>query len=211
VQQRTALINLVRANLRQDGLRLASGGAEDVLLRLDRLPVPSALQPTLAPVRAMLVAIQATLDDLETQIESRAADDPVTQRLMTTPGVGPIVALTFQATLDTPTRFGGDAGRASAFVGVVPSEDSSAERQHKGHITKTGSRELRALLVQASWAIWRSRRAAAAPLRAWAQALAARRGRRIAMVALARRLTRILYALWRDDTTFTPSPRVMAV
>ena len=76
---------------------------------------------------------------------------------MTTPGVGPIVALTFQAVLDDPARFGGDAARASAFVGLVPREDSSAERQHKGPITKTGPGELRAMLVQASWVIWRSR------------------------------------------------------
>ena len=116
--------------------------------------------------------------------------------------LGPILALTFQAVLDRPERFGGDAGRVSAFVGVVPSEDSSAERQQKGHITKAGPGDLRALLVQASWGIWRSRRPEAAKLRVWAEALAARRGRRIAIVALARRLTRILYAMWRDGTTF---------
>ena len=108
---------------------------------------------------------------------------------------------------------GGDAARASAFLGLVPSEDSSAERRHKGHITKTGPRELRALLVQASWVIWRGRSAAGATLRAWAQALAARRGRRIAIVALARRLSRILFAQWRDGSEFGAArgrPRVAA-
>ena len=107
----------------------------------------------------------------------------------------------------TPARFGGAAGRASAFLGLVPSEHSSAERQHKGHITKTGPRDLRALLVQASWVIWRGRSAAGAALRTWAQALAARRGRRIAIVALARRLSRILYAMWRDGRDFQPGAR----
>jgi hypothetical protein len=63
---------------------------------------------------------------------------------------------------------------------------------------------LRALLVQASWVIWRSRRTEAAALRAWVEAVAARRSRRIAMVALARRLTRILFAMWRDGTEFRP-------
>jgi transposase len=111
-----------------------------------------------------------------------------------------VVALTYRAVMDDPARFGGQAARASAFLGLVPSEDSSAERQHKGHITKTGPSDLRALLVQASWVIWRGRSAAGLPLRIWAQALAARRGRRIAIVALARRLSRILYALWRDQT-----------
>ena len=71
-------------------------------------------------------------------LDARAAADPVAAGLMTAPGVGPILALTFQGVMDDPHRFGGDAGRASAFLGLVPSEDSSAERQHKGHITKAG-------------------------------------------------------------------------
>ena len=142
-------------------------------------------------------------------MEARAATDPTTQRLMTTPGVGPILALTFQAVLDDPARFGGDAARASAFVGLVPREDSSAERQHKGHITKTGPGELRSILVQASWVIWRSRSPRAAALRTWVAGGGRRRGRRIAIVALARRLTRVLYALWRDGTAFR-APRVLA-
>ena len=128
----------------------------------------------------------------DAEVATRAAADPVAQHLMTAPGVGPVVALTFQAVLDDPARFGGQAARASAFVGLVPSEDSSAERRHKGHITKTGPSELRSLLVQASWVLWRGRTAEGAALRTWAHALAARRGRRIAIVALARRLSRIL-------------------
>jgi len=203
VQQRAALINLLRALLRQEGLRLGTGAAEHVLTRLDRVAVPPALAATLAPVRTMLATVTRTLQEIDEHLERRAVADPVTQRMMTAPGVGPIVALTFQATLDTPARFGKDARRVSAFVGVVPSEDSSAERQHRGRITKTGPRELRALLVQSAWVIWRLRSARAARLRTWAQALAARRGKRVAMVALARRLTRILFALWRDETEFT--------
>jgi transposase len=211
VQQRTALINLVRALVRQEGLRLATGAAEHVLTRLDRVPVSATLHATLLPVRTMIAALNETLAAIEAAVEARAAADPLTQRLMTAPGVGPILALTFQAVLDDARRFGGDAARASAFVGLVPREDSSAERQHKGHITKVGPGELRALLVQASWVIWRSRSAGATDLRTWAHTLAARRGRRIAMVALARRLTRILYAMWRDEQDFRPRQRAVAV
>jgi transposase len=202
VQMRTGLISVVRSTLRQHGLRLPSGSAEQVLPRLDRLALPTDLVTVLAPVRAVLEQLTTTLTAADAQIEARATADPVTQRLMTAPGVGPVVALTFQAVLDDPARFGGDAARASAFAGLVPREDSSAERQHKGHITKTGPGDLRTLLVQASWVIWRGRSAAGAVLRTWAQVLAARRGRRIAIIALARRLTRILYAMWRDQTAF---------
>ena len=69
---------------------------------------------------------------------------------MTVPGVGGVVALTYQAALDTPARFAGQAGRASAYLGLVPGERSSGERQRKGAITKAGPRAPRALLVQAA-------------------------------------------------------------
>jgi transposase len=89
----------------------------------------------------------------------------------------------------------------------VPREDSSADRRHTGRITKAGPSVLRSLLIQASWRLWRSRRREATALQTWAQAVAARRGRRIAIVALARRLCRTLYAMWRDDVAFrAPAP-----
>ena len=209
VQVRSGLISLLRAVLRQEGVRVPSGSAERVLQRLAQLTVPAGVATVLAPLRDVLAQLTTTLTTADAAVETRATHDPETQRLMTAPGVGPVVALTFQAVMDAPARFGGDAARASAFVGLVPSEDSSAERQHKGHITKWGPSDLRALLVQASWVIWRGRSAAGADLRAWAQTLAARRGRRIAIVALARRLTRILYAMWRDRTEFMPRRRAV--
>ena len=211
VQLRSRTISLLRAQLRREGVRLPSGSAEGLVTRLDRLAVPAALTAVIAPLRELLTQVNASLAAREQEVEARAAMDPTTQRLMTAPGVGPIVALTFQAVLDDPARFGGDAARASAFLGLVPSEDSSAERQRKGHITKAGPRDLRALLVQASWVIWRGRRAAGAGLRAWAHALAARRGRRIAIIGLARRLSRILYAMWRDQKDFVVRLRPVAV
>jgi transposase len=107
-----------------------------------------------------------------------------------------------EGVLDDPARLGGRAARASAFIGVVPREDSSGERRQRGAITKTGPSDLRALLVQASWGIWRSKGRCGTAFRRWAHALAERRGRRVAVVALARRLSRMLLALWRDGTEF---------
>ena len=211
VRARTGALNLVRALLRQEGIRLPMGSAERALERLATLALPPALMARLAPLRALVTTLNTEVAAADRALTAEARADQSVTRLMTVPGVGPIVALTFCAVLDDPARFGGEAARASAFVGLVPSEDSSAERQRKGHITKTGPRDLRALLVQASWACWRSRTPAAAALQQWATALAARRGRRIAVVALARRLSRILYALWRDQTEFQgPGARVVA-
>jgi transposase len=189
--------------VRQEGLRVPRGASAAIVARLDCLTLPPALQAVIAPLKAVLTQLQTTLDDIEERVEAIAVTDARAQQLMTAPGVGPIVALTYLAVLDTPDRFGGDARRASAFLGLVPREDSSAERQRKGHITKTGPPELRSLLIQASWVIWRGRSADGAALRTWAHALATRRGRRIAIVALARRLSRILFAMWRDKTEFT--------
>ena len=202
VRMRSGVISLVRSLVRQEGIRLPSGSADRFVTRLAAVTLPAALEAVIAPLRALVAELNQQLQAAEERVEARASASPVAQRLMTAPGVGPVVALTFEATLDDPARFGGDARRASAFVGVVPSEDSSGERQHKGHITKHGPRELRALVVQASWVIWRGKTAEGAALRTWAHALAARRGRRIAIVALARRLTRILFAMWRDDQDF---------
>lgn len=202
VRQRTATINLLRALLRADGVRLPRGSSERILARLNQLTLPTALATAIAPLREVIAQLHTTIAAADSAVETRAAHDPVARHLMTAPGVGPIIALAFPAVLDTPVRFGGDPARASAFLGLVPSEDSSAERRHRGSITKVGPGELRALLVQASWGIWRGRSLAGAALRTWAHALAARRGRRIAIVALARRLSRILYAMWRDGTDF---------
>ena len=113
-----------------------------------------------------------------------------------------MTALTYRATLDRVDRFRA-AGQVRAYVGLVPCEASSGEQQRKGHITKTGPRELRALLISAAWTIWRQPGAAGATLHAWVTRGAAKRGRRIAVVGLARRLSRNLFAMWRDAADFS--------
>jgi transposase len=127
------------------------------------------------------------------------------QRLATAPGIGPVTATAFVATLDEITRFA-TAHQLEAYLGLVPSERSSGERQRRGRITKAGNTRMRWLLVEAAWRVLRSPRADAAPLRAWAERIALRRGKRIAVVALARRLAGVLYAMWRDGTSYDPRP-----
>jgi transposase len=199
VSMRSGTISLMRAMIRQGGFRLASGSASRVSARLARLALPEALTTTLAPLQRMVDALTQEIAGVDARLQVHATTDPVVQRLQTVPGIGPVVALTFRAFVDDVTRFR-SAGHVSAAIGLVPREDSSAERRHRGHITKAGPRELRSLLVQGAWACWRSHRSAS--LRAWVDRLAARRGRRIAVVALARRLSRILFAVWRDQSVF---------
>jgi len=89
-------------------------------------------------------------------------------------------------------------------LGLVPREHSSGEHHRRGHVLRTASPRVRVLLVQAAWRLWRLQYAETAALRDWAEAIARRRGAAIAIIALARRVARILFAMWRDETSFTP-------
>lgn len=205
VRMRSGLIAHLRAILRQEGLRLPSGTTAAIDARLARVAVPPALQAVLTPLLEALGALSPLIAQETRALTTVAQADPIARHLQSAPGVGPIVALTYRATLDTVDRFP-SAGHVSSCLGLVPCEDSSGERRRRGHITKTGSSEARSMLIQAAWTCWRSRTARTTHLRTWADALAARRGKRIAVVALARRLSRILFAMWRDGTTFaTPA------
>jgi transposase len=199
VQVRSGAVALIRSLVKQEGYRLPPCSAERVPARVPQLALPAALAATLAPLARIIETASTEIAALDQQLQAQAATDPIVQQLQSVPGVGLIVAVTFRSQLDDIRRFA-HAGQVSAAIGLVPREDSSAERRHRGHITKAGPRELRSLLVQAAWACWRSHHSAS--LRAWVEQLAARRGRRIAVVALARRLSRILYAIWRDGSAF---------
>ena len=199
VQMRSGAVSLLRALLRQSGYRLPSGSCETVPARVARLRLPVELGATLAPLCRQVVTLTSEIHAIDGRVRARVSSDAVVTRLQSVPGVGLIVATTFRSFVDRYERFA-HAGQVSAAIGLVPREDSSAERRHRGHITKAGPGELRALLVQAAWVCWRA--GGSATLRAWADRLAGRRGRRIAVVALARRLSRILYAIWRDGSTF---------
>ena len=130
-----------------------------------------------------------------------AASDPQVQRLQTAPMVGPVTAVAIVAALDTPARFA-SAAHVTSYLGLVPREDSSGERQRRGPETRSAHPAVRALLVQTAWRVWRSTTPALAALRAWAQHVAGRRGKRLAIVALARRLMRMLFAMWRAGRPF---------
>jgi transposase len=201
VRMRTALISQLRAVLRQEGLRLPSGTPAALDARLARVTVPAAVQDVLTPVLEALRALTPLIARETRTLHQVAEADPIVVHLQSVPGVGPLVALTYRATLDRVDRFP-STGHASSSLGLVPQEHSSAERRQRGHITKTGSTEARSMLIQAAWSCWKSRSVRTTRFRAWADALAARRGPRIAVVALARRLSRVLYAIWRDGTTF---------
>lgn len=206
INQRTQLISVVRTLVRRQGYRIVSGQAETFVRRVRQLDVPASLQTSVAPLVSALEGLAPLIAAADQAATVRAKEDAVVHRLMTAPGVGPITALNYRAALDQVERFG-DAGAVTSYLGLVPREHSSGDHQRKGRITKAGPREPRAMLVQASWTIWRIRRGPGVHLSAWAHRVAARRGRRVAIVALARRLARILFAIWRDEQPYRDSVR----
>jgi len=205
VRTRTRMVAVIKALVRRDGLRLGAGDPERTGRRFAVLDATGAVSATLraevAPLLAVLAPLNAQIADADRRLTAVAAHDPRVQRLMSAPGIGPVTATAFVATLDDVGRFR-DAHQVMSYLGLVPSERSSGERQHRGRITKAGSPRVRWLLVEAAWRILRIRDADTAPLRAWAERIRLRRGTRVAVVALARRLAGILYVLWRDDVDY---------
>ena len=139
------------------------------------------------------------LKKVEDELAKLCATEPVVELLATTPGVGPIVAASFVSVVDDANRFR-SAHHVESYLGLVPSEDSSGGKRKIGSISKKGNSYLRALLVQSAWSIMRS--PVTSPLRVWADAVAERRGKKVAVVALARRLVGILWAIWRDGSVY---------
>ena len=154
--------------------------------RQDLLALPDRMNPTIA--------------ELTAAVEQEAKKRPEVLRLMTHPGVGSLTALAFVMIIMTPDRFP-CSKQIGSYIGLIPYEDSSAGRQRLGHISKQGNTLLRFLLVEAAQAAvrcdseWRRR----------FLHLAMRRERRIAKVAMARRLAVRLYWMWRNGWEYSQS------
>jgi len=192
----------LRGLLKLFGLRL--GKATTPARRAERLEALLAQKPALRPVLAPLVASLAALEEQiaasSRSLKARAAADPVTARLMSVPGVGPITALTYRSSIEDPDRFarGRDAG---AYAGLVPRRYQSGERDTKGRISKAGDPMLRSALYEAA-NILLARVKRPSALQTWGKALAATKGPKRARVAVARKLATLLHRLWRSGTSF---------
>lgn len=201
VRTRTRYIAIAKAFARREGLRVPSSESHLVAKRVATLEVPPMLEAELDPLFAVLEPLNAQIKSADRRIAAIEQADPIVALLATAPSVGPLTASAVVATIDDVTRFA-SAHQFEAFLGLVPGERSSGEKRRVGRITKAGNSRARYLLVEAGWRILRSKSPETAALRAWALKIAMRRGNRIAVVALARRLAGILYAMWRDNAPY---------
>lgn len=201
LRQARQLQGKIRGDLKPFGVKVGqvgSGGfAARVKTRLAERPDLWALVEPLLKMRAALLAEVRRYDAV---LRRMAQSDPVCRRLMTVPGVGPLTALAFRAGVDQPARFR-HARSAPAAFGLTPRIDNSGERERCGAITKAGDVLVRSLLFEAANALL-TRTRSWCTLKRWGLAIAKRRGLNRARVAVARRLSIVLLAMWRDGTDF---------
>jgi transposase len=202
VGTRTKLVNTVRGWLRAEARRPKSGELSTFSTRVRALAAEVPLPDYIERQLRMIDALNDEIQQADRELTAVAKADPVARRLMTVPGVGPATALRFVAALDEVSRFPGPHA-VESYLGLVPGEDSSAERQRRTSITKAGPTALRWCLVQAAWAARRTRRRD--PMHRWVDEVEKRRGKRVAVLALARKLAGILFAIWRDGSVYEPS------
>lgn len=200
VDSRTKMVNTVRGWMRgrltRVALRSVSTFPDRVREECPELPIYVERQ------LQTLEHLTATIKALDKDFAVMAAADPVCSRLMTVPGVGPLVSIRFVATVDDLARFSSPHALES-YLGLTPGEDSSSERKRITGITKAGNTRMRWLLVQSSWCILRTR--AGDPMAQWASKIAAKKGKKTAVIALARKLAGIMFAIWRDASEYNPT------
>jgi transposase len=193
VQMRTRIMNQLQAIAMNEGVRRkkklwTQAGRQ----QFQSLPLAAWTNRRRQELLELTDRLNLMIGELTTAVETEAEKNPDARRLMTHPGVGPLTALAFVLIIGTPERFRCGKQIASYF-GLIPIEDSSAGHQRLGHISKQGNSLMRFLLVEAAQATarldpeWRN------PF----FHLAMRRERRIAKVAMARKLAVRLFWMWR--------------
>ena len=165
----------------------------------------SAIAEPLLNVRRVM---RQQLAVLHKMLLDTVRDDPVCRRLMTAPGVGAVVALTYRATVDQPQRFV-HSRAVGAHVGLTPKRYQSGETDYDGGVSKCGDALLRTMLYEAAHSLIHGRKWSW--LKAWGIRVAQRRGMRRAIVAVARRLAVVLHRMWVDGSEFRWSRHSVAV
>jgi transposase len=201
INKRRDVENGLRALLREVGLKVGTPSRKDFAARVRELAADDQVLASLA--ESLLAVVDVMTGEVE-RLTKRVLDEvrvePTCRRLMTVPGVGPLTALAFRATIDQPSRFrrSRDVG---AHLGLTPRRYQSGETDVQGRISRCGDELARTALYEAAHSLlirgtkWSS-------LRAWGMNVAKRRGMARARVAVARKLAVILHRMWADSSEF---------
>ena len=198
MRQRTQLSNAIRGHMAEYGLVAPVGrnGLQRLIAILgnpDDERVPAVARASLAPLVCQFGLVNDQVLENDRRVRSSARSTPLGCRLMEVPGVGPVLASAMVATVPDPTAF--KSGRAlAAWIGLVPRQNSSGGKEKLGGITKQGDRYLRQLLVAGALAVIRYAHKHGTK-RPWLVHLLARRTPKIAAVALANKMARMIWAM----------------
>jgi transposase len=203
VEARTKWINTIRGLLRSFGYKVSGKAAHTFVERVDRMELPDDLRAVIGPLLEQLDLLTGEIERRNEHLEEMVKDLPEVEHLREIPGVGPVVATYFVLTIDDPGRFR-DSRDVASFFGLRPSMRESASVTHFGRITREGDPEMRRLLVQAAHACLLTK--ADSELKRWALALAERRGKGKAVVALARKLAVLMHRLWVTGEVYQAFP-----
>ncbi len=191
----------IRGVLRGFGLKVGTVSRGRFEARILDLAAGHAMLETVAgSMLAARAALQAEFARLHRALLGMVRDDPVCRQLMSVPGVGAVVAITFRSGVDDPRRFRRSRDVGPHF-GLTPRKYQSGELDVTGSISKVGDPMVRTALYEAA-SVMLTRTVRMSPLKSWAMAVAKRRGAKKARVALARKLGVILHRMWVDGTSF---------
>ncbi len=201
IRARTREVNAVKGMMRKEGLgrlyrSLTSKTAFEKLLMLPQLT--DSMKACIKRHLGLWTAANTQVDELDKELEELGEQKADTvARLQTVPGVGPVIALTSMAYFNNPKRFP-NAKHAASYSGLIPQTYNSAERETYGHITKEGPAELRAMLCEAAHHAAKKNH----PLNPIFHKLKTQKGYKVAVVAVAHRLARILWSMLKNETEF---------
>jgi transposase len=193
--------NVVRAILRETGLKVGTPARKDFIPRVRELAAgEESLAMIVEPMLGILATMLREFTTLTKQVLAIVRDEPICRRLMSAPGVGPLTALACRATIDRPERFrkSRDVG---AHLGLTPRRYQSGETDVQGRVSRCGDELARTALYEAAHSLL-TRGKKWSALRAWGMKIARRRGMARARVAVARKLATILHRMWIDNTDF---------
>jgi transposase len=206
VRARTMIVNALRGLIKSAGGRLPACSTASLPARAPAA-IPSGLTAVALPLVNQIELLNDQIDGMDKQVEKLAAKYPEISLLRTVPGVGPIVAAAYVLTLDQPDAASNRS--AGAFLGLRPRQSQSGDSDPQRRISKTGDSCLRSLLVQSAQYIL-GRFGPDSHLRRWGLKLAAtggKRGKKRAVVAVARKLAVLLHSMWRNGKCFKPFPQ----
>lgn len=208
VEVRTKLVNTVRSYFRSAELSQVKATPKTLAKNLRAKLQPAELPTYIEQVLCVLDSLNTQIAEADEALRVLANADETCRRLQSMPGVGPVTSLCFAAAIDEVSRFE-SAPKLTSYLGLTPGEHTTGFKTKRIGMTKSGSVRVRWTLVQAAWTMVRTR--PNDPLTRWFQAVAGRRGKKIAVVALARKMAGILYAMWRDQKPYDPTRAVAAL